>query len=171
MTEQIKVGDTIPSGEFGYVPYAPELDDNLACGMPIKFNTDEWKGKKIVVVSVPGAFTPTCHQNHLPPYLEKYEELKAKGVDEIYVLAVNDVFVMSGWGRAEGFKGKIVPITDTYGAWSAKMGLTQDLTAMGMGLRTSRYCLIIDDLRVISAEKEPARGVTNTGVEATLSKL
>lgn len=70
-------------------------------------STDEWKGKKVVIFSVPGAFTPTCHVNHLPPYIQKYDEFKSKGVDVIAVVAANDVFVMSGWGRVEGLKDKV----------------------------------------------------------------
>lgn len=73
--------------------------------------TDGWKGKKVVVIAVPGAFTPTCHVNHIPPFVEKYEELKGK-VDAVYVLSGNDVYVMSAWARSQGFKDKVRPPTD-----------------------------------------------------------
>lgn len=75
--------------------------------MPTTLKTDDWKGKKVVVFSVPGAFTPTCHINHLPPYLQKYDEFKAKGVDTIAVVAANDAFVMSGWARVEKLTDKV----------------------------------------------------------------
>lgn len=167
----LKVGDTIPEGTFQYVPWTPELDDPLVCAMPVKLSTNEWKGKKVVLISVPGAFTPTCHMNHLPPYLKNYEEIKAKGVDVIAVLAVNDPFVMSGWGRVEGFKDKILAISDKNGQWSAKLGLTLDLTATGMGVRTARYAIILQDLKVeyIGVEKEP--GVTVSGADNILAHL
>ncbi|KAG6878985.1 hypothetical protein C0992_006078 [Termitomyces sp. T32_za158] len=108
----VKVGDKLPQGTFTYIPHSPELDDKLACGVPLKLSTEEWKGKKVVLFSVPGAFTPTCHAKHLPPYLEKYDQFKAKGVDVIAVLAANDAFVMNGWARVEGLKDKVrTPIT------------------------------------------------------------
>ncbi|KAG6853757.1 hypothetical protein C0991_001586 [Blastosporella zonata] len=103
----VKVGDTLPQGTFTYIPYTAELEDSLACGRPITLSTEEWQGKKVVLFSVPGAFTPTCHAKHLPPYLEKHDDFKAKGVDVIAVLAANDAYVMSGWGRVEGLKDKV----------------------------------------------------------------
>ncbi|KDQ51864.1 hypothetical protein JAAARDRAFT_62226 [Jaapia argillacea MUCL 33604] len=167
----IKVGDTIPTGTFSYVAWSPELENNLACGVPSKLSTDEWKGKKVVLFSVPGAFTPTCHINHLPPYIHKYDEFKAKGVDVIAVVAANDPFVMSGWGRVEGVKDKILTLSDTYAEWSASLGLTIDLNARGLGIRTNRYAMIIDDLVVKYVEVEPAPGVTVSGADAVLAKL
>jgi len=167
----IQVGETIPSGTFKYVPWTEELETGLVCGVGSQITTDAWKGKKVVVVSVPGAFTPGCHVNHLPPYLQKYDQLKAKGVDEVYILAANDMWVMSGWGVTQGLRDKIIPISDTYAEWSAKMGLSVDLTEGGMGVRSSRYALILDDLKVVAVEKEPGRGVTVSGVDNILTKL
>ncbi|KAJ6607714.1 1-Cys peroxiredoxin isozyme [Mycena sp. CBHHK59/15] len=171
MAPSIKVGDTLPKGEFGYIAWAPELENNLACGVPSKISTDDWKGKKVVLFSVPGAFTPTCHVNHLPPYIEKYDEFKAKGVDVIAVVAANDMFVMSGWGRFEGVKDKILTLSDTNAKWSAELNLSLDLTERGMGIRTARYALIIDDLVVKYVEVEPGPGVTVSGADAVLAKL
>ncbi|TDL20560.1 thioredoxin-dependent peroxidase [Rickenella mellea] len=170
-TPTIKVGDTIPQGTFSYVPYTDELDDPLKCGSPVKLNTDEWKGKKVVLLSVPGAFTPGCHIHHLPPFLAKYDELKAKGVDVIAVVAANDAFVMSGWGRAEGLKDKILALTDPNATWSASMGLSVDLSHVGFGTRTSRYAMIINDLKVEYIGAEPAGGITVSGADAVLEKL
>ncbi|KAF9060404.1 1-Cys peroxiredoxin isozyme [Rhodocollybia butyracea] len=172
MAPTIKVGDTIPDGTFSYVAYTPELDSHTACGVPTKLNINkEWKGKKVVVFAVPGAFTPTCHVNHLPPYIAKYDEFKAKGVDVIAVVAANDPFVMSGWGRFEGLKDKILTLSDPNVEWSKALGLTLDLSAAGLGVRTARYALILDDLVVKYVDVEPGREVTVSGAEAVLSKL
>ncbi|KAJ7082250.1 Redoxin, partial [Mycena belliarum] len=113
-----------------------------------KISTNDWKGKKVVLFSVSGAFTPTCHTNHLPPYLAKHAEFKAKGLDVIAVVAANDLFVMNGWARFEGCKDKILALSDTYAKWSESLGLSVDLTERGLGLRTARYAMIIDDLVV-----------------------
>ncbi|KAF8066551.1 1-Cys peroxiredoxin isozyme [Lyophyllum atratum] len=185
----LKVGDTLPEGTFTYVPYTPELENNLACGVPIELSTNAWKGKKVVLFSVPGAFTvsltsdtgvsqliifriasrqPTCHAKHLPPYIEKYDEFKAKGVDEIAVLASNDAFVMSGWGRFEGVKDKILTLSDAGAKWSKSLGLSIE---HGGITRTARYAIILDDLKVVYFEVEPAPGVTVSGAEAVLGKL
>ncbi|KAH9915459.1 Redoxin [Epithele typhae] len=167
----INVGDTIPSGTFTYIAYTPELDDHSACGLPTKMNTDEWKGKKVVLVAVPGAFTPTCHANHLPPYLQKIDEFKAKGADVVAVVAANDAFVMSGWARFLGLKEKMVALSDPNAKWSTEMGLSQDLSALDFGTRTKRYAIIIDDLKVTYIGVEPAREVSVSGADAVLAAL
>jgi len=167
----IQTGDQIPKGTFKYIPFTPELENGLACGIPAILSTDEWKGKKVVLIAVPGAFTPTCHVNHLPPFVQKADELKAKGIDVVAVLAANDVFVMSGWGRVEGFKDKILSLSDTDTAWSKQLGLTQDLSAKGLGIRTKRYALILDDLKVTYLGVEPGAEVGVSGVDAVLAKL
>jgi len=167
----IALEDRIPEGTFKYVPYTPEQEDHLVCGIPISLSTNEWKGKKVVLFSVPGAFTPTCHINHLPPYIQKYDEFKAKGVDVIAVIAANDPFVMNGWARFEGLKDKILPLSDTYAKWSSELGLTLDLTERGLGIRTNRYALIIDDLVVKYVGVESAPVVTVSGADEVLAKL
>jgi len=172
MAPSIKVGDTLPKGEFGYIPWAPELESHLACGVPSKIDTEkDWKGKKVVLFSVPGAFTPTCHINHLPPFIEKYDEFKAKGVDVIAVIAANDLFVMSGWARFEGCKDKIIALSDPGAKWSGALDLSVDLTDKGLGVRTARYAMIIDDLVVKYVEVESAPGVSVSGADAVLAKL
>ncbi|KAK7689692.1 hypothetical protein QCA50_007487 [Cerrena zonata] len=172
-TPIVKVGDVIPSGTFSYVPYTPETDSLTACGIPVKYSTDEWKGKKIVLFSVPGAFTPTCHVNHLPPYLEKFDEFKGKGVDLIAVIAANDPFVMSGWAKAFGLKDKIVALSDPDTNWSKQLGLTVDLSGAGIGLgtRTARFALIIDDLKITYLGLEKEKAVTVSGADAVLAAL
>ncbi|KLO12298.1 Redoxin [Schizopora paradoxa] len=164
----IKVGDTVPEGQLSYIPYIPELDDHAACGRPITLDiAKEWKGKKVVLFSVPGAFTPTCHANHLPPYLQKHDEFKKLGVDVIAVLSFNDAFVMSGWGRFTGLTDKILCLSDTDAKWSESMGLKNDPP----NPRTKRYALIIDDLKVKYIGVESAPGVTVSGAEAILEAL
>ncbi|KAI6004472.1 thioredoxin-dependent peroxidase [Pisolithus orientalis] len=168
----IAVGDKVPPGTFSYIPYTPEQDDALVCGIPTTITTtDFFAGKKVVLVSVPGAFTPTCHVNHLPPFLEKYDEFKSKGVDIVGVLAANDAFVMSGWGRVEGLKDKILALSDGNAEWSKALGLSVDLSNIGFGLRTARYAIILDDLVVKYLGVEPGRGVTVSGAEAVLEAL
>ncbi|KAJ7841968.1 Redoxin [Mycena leptocephala] len=171
MAPSIKVGDTIPQGEFGYMPWAPELEDKLACGIPSKISTESWKGKKVVLFATPGAFTPTCHANHLPGFLAKYDEFKAKGVDVIAAISGNDLFVMSGWLRFEGCKDKILGLSDTNAKWSGSLNLSLDLTDKGMGFRTQRYAMVIDDLVVKYIEVETTPGVTVSGADAVLAKL
>ncbi|EDR09865.1 peroxiredoxin [Laccaria bicolor S238N-H82] len=163
----LKVGDTIPEGSFKYIPYTSELEDSVTTAL----STNEWKGKKVVLFSVPGAFTPTCHANHLPGYLQNYDAFKAKGVDVIAVVAANDAFVMSGWGRFEGVKDKILTLTDTDAKWSASLGLDKDLSAAGLGHRTWRFAIVIDDLVVKYIGVEPGPGVTVSGASEVLAKL
>ncbi|TFK36225.1 peroxiredoxin [Crucibulum laeve] len=163
----LKVGDTIPEGTFLTIPYTPALEDKVST----KLSTNEWKGKKVVLFSVPGAFTPTCHANHLPPYIQKYDEFKAKGIDVVAVVAANDVFVLSGWGRFEGLTDKIITLSDGDAKWSKSIGLEKDLTALGLGIRTGRYALVLDDLVVKYLGVEPGRDVTVSGAEAVLAAL
>lgn len=171
MAPTVKVGDAVPEGTFAYIAYAPELDDHTACGIPTTLSTSEWKGKKVVLFSVPGAFTPTCHVNHLPPYLEKYEEFKKKGVDVVAVVAANDAFVMSGWARVFGLKDKIVALSDSDAKWSKSLGLDKDLSAIGFGTRTDRYALVLDDLKIKYIGLEPGADVTVSGADAVLAAL
>jgi len=161
----IKVGDKIPSGIFQYVPYTPDLADVKACGKPVNLSTDAWKGKKVVLFSVPGAFTPTCHVSHLPGYIAKYKEIKSKGVDVVACLAYNDAWVMSAWGRAAGVTDEILMLSDTGATWSGQIGLT-------LGERTGRYALVVDDLVVtsINVETNPS-ALEVSGAEHVLPKL
>ncbi|THH07902.1 hypothetical protein EW145_g3064 [Phellinidium pouzarii] len=107
----------------------------------------------------------------MPGFLKNADTFRDKGVDVIAVVAANDPFVMSGWGRVEGVKDKIVCLSDTDAAWSAKMGLSLDLSSRGMGLRTARYALIINDLKIEYIGVDSAPGVTVSGAEAILAKL
>nr|UOP57016.1 putative thioredoxin-dependent peroxidase [Thecaphora frezii] len=168
----ISTGETIPNTTFSYVPWAPELDDGTACGVPTKVQThDEFKGKKVVVVAVPGAYTPTCHVRHIPPFVEQIEKFKAKGVDKIYVIAQNDPFVMSAWGVQNKGKDQVVFATDVNLDFSKAVGSISDLSAAGFGLRTGRYALIADDLKVTYFAAETQGGLEVSSAEAVLAKL
>ncbi|TFK83424.1 Redoxin [Polyporus arcularius HHB13444] len=174
MAPTVNVGDAVPQGTFVHVPYTPELEQHSACGIPTKISTDAWKGKKVVLFAVPGAFTPSCHANHAPPYLAKVPELKAKGVDVVAVVSANDPFVLSGWSRILGFGDKILALSDPDAKWSSELGLDVDLSGLGIGLgkRTTRYAIVLDDLKIkyLGVEPDPTQ-VTVSGVDAVLAAL
>ncbi|ETS84295.1 hypothetical protein PFICI_02320 [Pestalotiopsis fici W106-1] len=163
------VGKPFPEGiSFTYVAPSPETSEVTACGMPIKFDASkEFKDKKVVLVSVPGAFTPTCQANHLSGYIQKFDELKKGGADLIIFIAYNDPFVMSAWGKANGIvDDKILFMSDDNTAFSSSIGWTIPGTP-----RTDRYALVVDKGTVTYAEKEPVKGVDVSGVDAILAKL
>ncbi|KAL3426565.1 peroxisomal matrix protein [Phlyctema vagabunda] len=167
MAAELKVGDSLPSGTtFTYVPYTPENGDITSCGIPISYDASkEWAGKKVVLFAVPGAFTPGCSAKHLPGYIENLDKIKSKGVDIVAVIAFNDAWVMSAWGKANNIKDdSILFLTDAETAFSKKLGWTA-------GERTARYALIIDNGKIVYAEKEPGREVTVSSAEAVLAKL
>ncbi|KAL6866446.1 peroxiredoxin type-2 [Amphichorda felina] len=167
---ELKVGDSFPEGiAFSYVPPTPENSDITSCGIPQKFDaSEEFKKKKVVLVSVPGAFTPTCSAAHVPSYINNADKLKAQGVDQVVVIAYNDAFVMSAWGKANHIKDEfITPKTfasDPETNFSKSIGWTA-------GDRTARYAIVIDHGKVTYAAKEPGPGIENSGAEAVLSKL
>ncbi|KAI0393033.1 Redoxin [Xylariaceae sp. FL0594] len=163
----LTAGASFPEGvSFTYVKPTPETSDVLACGVPVKFDASaEFKDKKVVLVSVPGAFTPTCQVTHLPGYLSKLKELKEKGVDLVICIAYNDPFVMSAWGKANGVKDdSLLFMSDNEAEFSKSIGWT-------LGPRTARYAIVVDHGKVVYAEKEPAREVTVSSVDAVLAKL
>lgn len=106
---------------------------------------DYFKGKRVALFSVPGAFTPTCSAKHLPSYVEKADELKAKGIDEIACTAVNDAFVMGAWGKANGVEGKVTMLADGNGAFAKAVGLEMDGSKFGLGTRGQRFSMIVND--------------------------
>jgi len=139
----IKVGDLLPDGKLyestGY-------DEATHCPTrPTEVNVAEVvKGKKIVVFGLPGAFTPTCSGKHVPGYLQQYDPLKAKKVDEIWCVAVNDGFVMGAWGRDQNVSGKIRMLGDGAASWTKALGLELD-TGANMGLRMRRFSMLVDN--------------------------
>lgn len=132
----IKIGDRVPTTNFTKVTDAG----------PEPVNSDEYfAGRKVALFSVPGAFTPTCSAKHLPGFVEKADELKAKGVDEIACTAVNDAFVMGAWGKASGVDGKVTMLADGNGDFPQAVGLVMDGSKFGMGGRGQRFSMLVND--------------------------
>ena len=148
----IKVGDRLPAGE---VQEFIEVEGNGCSIGPNKFKVeDATKGKKIAIFGLPGAFTPTCSAKHVPGYVEKYNDLKAAGVDEIWCVSVNDAFVMGAWARDQKTNGKVRMLADGSADFAKATGLTLDLTGRGMGLRSNRYSMLVKDGKVASLNVE-----------------
>jgi glutaredoxin/glutathione-dependent peroxiredoxin len=148
----IKVGDSLPDATLTEFV---EVEGNGCSIGPNAFKVaDLVKGKKIVMFGLPGAFTPTCSAKHVPSYLEHYQALKAKGVDEIWCMSVNDAFVMGAWGREQKAGGKIRMMADGSAEFATKLGLVLDLTGRGMGIRMNRFSLLVDNGVVKSVNLE-----------------
>ncbi|OZI31431.1 peroxiredoxin [Bordetella genomosp. 10] len=139
----IKVGDKVPDGTL--TEFIETETDSCALGPNAFQVADLVKGKKIAVFAVPGAFTPTCSAKHLPGYVENAAALKGKGVDEIWCVSVNDAFVMGAWGREQKTGGKVRMLADGSAIWTKALGLELDLNARGMGVRSQRYSMLLDD--------------------------
>ena len=139
----IKVGDKLPPGTLSeYV----EVEGNGCTVGPNTFKVEDMvKGKKIAIFALPGAFTPTCSAKHVPSYIQNFDALKGKGVDEIWCLSVNDAFVMGAWSRDQKAGGKIRFMADGSADYTKKLGLELDLNARGMGTRSQRYSMLVDD--------------------------
>ena len=139
----IKVGDRLPAGTLQ--EFYEEPKDGCAVGPnPVKIDALT-KGHKVVIFGLPGAFTPTCSAKHVPSYIANYDKLKAKGVDTIACMAVNDAFVMGAWGREQGTDGKIRMLADGSADYTKALGLELDLSARGLGLRCQRFSMLVDD--------------------------
>ncbi|HEX5128350.1 MAG TPA: peroxiredoxin [Usitatibacter sp.] len=139
----IKVGDKLPEGTLQEFI---EVEGNGCTVGPNTFKVEDMvKGKKIAIFALPGAFTPTCSAKHVPSYMENLDALKQKGVDEVWCLSVNDPFVMGAWSRDQKAGGKIRFMADGSAEYTKKLGLTLDLTARGLGLRSNRYSMLVDD--------------------------
>lgn len=146
----IAIGDTLPNATF-----KTRTEDG-----PTDISTAEvFNGKKVVLFAVPGAFTPTCSMNHLPGYLDLNDEIRAKGVDTIAVVAVNDVFVMSAWSKANDAEGKILFLSDGNADFAKAIGLDIDLSVAGLGVRSKRYAMIVDDgvVKALNVEDSPGQ--------------
>ena len=132
----IQIGDRVPTTSFVKVTdQGPEAIDSDAF----------FAGRKVALFSVPGAFTPTCSAKHLPGFVEKADEIKAKGVDEVACTAVNDAFVMGAWGKASGVEGKVTMLADGNGAFPKALGLEMDGSKFGMGTRGQRFSMVVND--------------------------
>jgi peroxiredoxin len=158
----IKVGDTLPS---------MKLMMATADG-PKETSTDEiFKGKKVVLFAVPGAFTPTCSARHMPGFIQNADAILSKGVDTIACIAVNDAFVMRAWAKEQGAEGRIVMLADGAADFAKAIGLQLDLNARGMGMRSQRYALIADDMKVTHLGVEQPGGFELSKAEAILEAL
>ena len=139
----ITVGDKLPEGTLQEFI---EVEGNGCTVGPNTFKVEDMvKGKKIAIFALPGAFTPTCSAKHVPSYMENLDALKQKGVDEVWCLSVNDPFVMGAWSRDQKAGGKIRFMADGSAEYTRKRGLTLDLTQRGLGLRSNRYSMLVDD--------------------------
>jgi len=145
----IQVGERLPQVTFRIM---------TAEGPVAKTTDDLFKGRKVVLVAVPGAFTPTCHRNHLPGYVQKKDEIKTKGVDGILVTSVNDVFVLEAWGKASDAEG-IEFLSDGNADFAKAIGLDNDSSAGGMGTRSKRYCMVVEDgvVKTLNVEDAPGK--------------
>jgi peroxiredoxin len=158
----IKVGDRLPQSEF-----LTMTGDGVQ-----KLSTDSiFSGRKVVLFAVPGAFTPTCSMNHLPGFVQNAAGIRQKGIDAIACVAVNDVHVMNAWGKQSDCDGKIMMLADGNGDFTRKLGLEFDLNQAGMGERSRRYSMVVDNGVVKSLNVEDKPGVNVSGAETVLQQL
>lgn len=155
----IAIGDRVPDAK---------LKEKTADGIVDVSVAEFLKGRKIVLFAVPGAFTPTCSLNHLPGFLENRDAILARGVDEIAVMAVNDAHVMGAWAKASGGEGKIRFLADGSADFTRALGLELDLSGGGLGLRSKRFSMLIDDGVVRQLNVEERAGEADTSGAATL---
>ena len=159
----IKPGDKLPDATLMHLTDAG----------PAPISTEElFGGKTVALFAVPGAFTPTCSNQHLPGFIEKSEELRAAGVDTIVCMSVNDAFVMGAWGKQQGAAGKVMMVGDGNAELTQKMGQTDDSSGFGMGIRSVRFSMIVRNvvLETLNIEKNPGQAV-DSGAENLLSQL
>ena len=159
----IKVGDKIPEATFHVM---------TADGPAPRGTADIFPGRKIVLVAVPGAFTPTCSMNHLPAFITHAEAFKEKGIDEVLVTGVNDVFVMGAWAKHTGGEGKVTYLADGSAKFAQAIGLTIDLGERGLGVRSKRYAMVVDDgvVKSLSVDENPGQAV-EASAESVLKSL
>ena len=158
----IKVGDKIPS---------VVLQQKTADGVqPVKTD-DLFKGKKVVLFAVPGAFTPTCSAKHLPGFVQNADKLKQKGVDAIACVAVNDAFVMEAWGKSQNTDSKVMMLADGSAHFAKALGLDLDLMDKGLGMRSQRYAMVVNDGKVEKLFVEAAGKFEVSSAENVLSQL
>ncbi len=165
----IKVGDKLPSGTL----YEYNETETPGCPVgPAPVSVDELtKNKKVVIFGLPGAFTPTCSAKHVPSYVAHIDALKSKGVDEVVCVSVNDAFVMGAWARDQHAGGKVRMLGDGSGTWTKALGLELDLNARGMGTRSQRYSMLVDNGVVKSLNVEQAGKYEVSGAETMLKQV
>lgn len=158
----IKVGDRMPEGSFGVM---------TGDGPGSLSTADLFRGKKVVLFAVPGAFTPTCTMNHLPGYLKHAGDFQARGVDTIACMAVNDAFVMDAWARDRQVGDKVLMLADGNGTYAKALGLQLDASGFGMGLRSQRFALVVEDGVVRHVHVEAPREFKVSSAEHVLQNL
>ncbi len=159
----ISTGERIPQATF-YV---------MTADGPAEMSSDEvFAGKKVILFAVPGAYTPTCHMNHLPGFIKHAENLKAKGVDTVACTAVNDPFVLDNWAKATGAEGRIMFLSDGNGEFARAIGADFDGSGVGLGTRSQRYAMLVEDgvVKSIHLEASP-KDVTASSAESMLQEL
>ena len=158
----IQIGDKVPAATLKYL--GPEG--------PKEISTDElFSGKKVALFAVPGAFTPTCSQRHLPGYVDKASDLKGKGVDQIVCVSVNDAFVLQAWAASAGAEGKVTMLADGNGDFAEALGLAADFSKFGMGKRGQRWSAIVDDGVVTELNVEEPGAFSVSSAEFLLGQL
>ncbi|MDB5907332.1 MAG: peroxiredoxin [Massilia sp.] len=165
----INIGDKLPDGSLA------EFIDTATEGCAVGPNTfqvaDLAKGKKIAIFGLPGAFTPTCSAQHVPGYVANASQFKAKGVDEIWCISVNDAFVMGAWGREQKATGIVRMMADGNADFTKALGLDADFSKHGMGIRSKRYSLLVDDGVVTQMNVEAGNGFEVSNAETMLKQL
>ncbi len=165
----IKVGDRLPAGTLS--EFIDVETEGCTIG-PNQFKVDDLtKGKKVVIFGLPGAFTPTCSAQHVPSYVKHYDELKARGVDDILCLSVNDAFVMGAWAKDQHAARKVRMMGDGSAAYTKALGLELDLTARGMGVRCQRFSALVEDGVVKALNIEAPGKFEVSGAETMLKQL
>lgn len=165
----INIGDRLPEARL--TEYNKVEAEGCSIG-PHNCNvSDLVKGKKIVIFGVPGAFTPTCSEQHLPGFVKNADNFKAKGIDEIWCVAVNDAFVMGAWGDQQKATGVVRMMGDGSAVFTKAMGLDMDLTKFGMGVRAHRYSMLVEDGVVKKLNVEPGSKLTVSSAEALLEQI
>eukprot|EP01024_Parvocaulis_polyphysoides_P010205 TRINITY_DN13388_c0_g1_i4.p3 TRINITY_DN13388_c0_g1~~TRINITY_DN13388_c0_g1_i4.p3 ORF type:complete len:191 (-),score=35.36 TRINITY_DN13388_c0_g1_i4:188-760(-) len=159
----LAVGDKLPAGKFDYF----DAENNIQ-----SITVEELcKGKKVIMFAVPGAFTPTCSMKHLPGFIEKSDEIKAKGVDTIACVAVNDPFVMDAWAKSVEAGDKVMMLADGSGTFTKDLGVQLDLTDKGLGIRSRRYAMIVEDMVIKTLNLEEGGAFTISNAEEIIKAL
>jgi glutaredoxin/glutathione-dependent peroxiredoxin len=158
----IKVGDKVP---------AAKLQIKTKDGVQTKTTEEIFGGKKVVLFALPGAFTPTCSAKHLPGFVNNFQAIKSKGVDAIACLSVNDAFVMDAWGKDQNVEDKVMMLADGNAEFTKAVGLTMDGTGYGMGVRSQRYAMVLDDGVVKKLHVEAPGAFEVSSAESVLKAL
>jgi peroxiredoxin len=165
----IKVGDKLPPGKLS--EYIETESEGCAVG-PNEFSIEDLtRGRKVAIFGLPGAFTPTCSAKHVPSYIDNRDALKKKGIDDVICISVNDAFVMGAWARDQKSGGKVRMMADGSGTYTKALGLEQDLTARGLGIRSQRYSMIVDNGVVKALNVEAPGKYEVSGAETMLKQL